>query len=42
MKPIKTSGVGIFPDAEHIDDIKLAASKMSLIVLLRFEKTIVR
>ena len=31
MKPVKTSGTDIFPNADHIDDIRLAASKMSLI-----------
>jgi hypothetical protein len=31
MKPFKTSGTDTFPDADHIGDIKLAASKMSLI-----------
>ena len=31
MKPIKTAGTDTFPNAEHIDDIRLAASKMSLV-----------
>ena len=31
MKPIKTVDADTFPGADHIDDIRLAASKMSLV-----------